>query len=296
MQPAGTDSSSEVWVPLRVGVILSPPSPLAGGATSGVVSNPAVAEFCSALSDAMGVEVSAGVYPDYLALLDAMTDGHVDLAWLPPVLALRAASKGKTVPVALPVREALEWFSAALFTREGSPIGSLQDLSSTSVAWVDPQSASGYLVIRAWMRSLGIDLRAAFGKEHFLGSHDAVVEAVLRGAVEVGATYAHLGEDMKGVRSAGWGDAKVRVLALAGPIPSDVVAASVRLPVPVIRFIRDVLVHKMTDDLRKACRALFNAEGFVAAESEHMAPLVDLLNHFEDGARRHISGIPPSVR
>lgn len=294
MQPSGTDSSSEAGIPLRVGVILSPPSPLAGGAASGVVSNPAVSQFCEALSQAMGVDVTAGVYPDYLALLDAMNDGHADLAWLPPVVALRSAAKGRTIPLALPIREGVSWFSAALFTREQSPINSLQELSNARVAWVDPQSASGYLVIRAWMRSQGFDLRQAFGEEFFLGSHDAVVEAVLRGAADVGATYAHLGEDMKGVRSAGWGDAKVKVLALAGPIPADVFAASVRVPVPVIRFIRDVLVHKMTEPLRQACRALLNAEGFIAAESEHMAPLVDLLNHFEDTARRKNSGFPPA--
>jgi phosphonate transport system substrate-binding protein len=278
--------------PIRVGVILSPPASVGGGAGSGVVTRPAVMDFCEALSGVMGVQVTAGAYPDYLALLDAMNEGHADLAWLPPVLALRSASQGSTIPLALPIRNGLAWFSAALFARADSAITGLQNMAGSRVAWVDPQSASGYLVIRAWMRSQGHDPQQLFRQEHFLGSHESVVKAVMNGEVEVGATYAHLGEDMQWVRSAGWGSHQVRVLALAGPIPSDVVAASVRLPVPVIRYIRDILVNQMSDALRRACFALLQAEGFVAAESEHMAPLVDLLNHFEDSARKWHSAFP----
>ncbi|MBI5531288.1 MAG: PhnD/SsuA/transferrin family substrate-binding protein [Deltaproteobacteria bacterium] len=294
MPPAGPGANPDTSrTPLRVGVILSPPASIGGGVGYGVVTRPAVTDFCAALSSIMGVEVSAGAFPDYLALLEAMNEGQADLAWLPPVVALRSASQGSTIPLALPIRGGTAWFSAALFTRGDSAITDLQYLRGARVAWVDPQSASGYLVIRAWLRSQGLELKDVFSQEHFLGSHESVVEAVMRGDADVGATYAHLGEDMQWVRSAGWGANPVRVLALAGPIPSDVVAASVRLPVPVIRYIRDILVRHMTPDLRRACASLLQAEGFIAAESEHMAPLVDLLNHFEDTARRLNSVIPP---
>lgn len=292
MQSSGADGVEPGWDPIRVGVILSPPAAIGGAAGHGVVTRPAVMDFCEALGAIMGVEVTAGAYPDYLALLEAMNEGHADLAWLPPVIALRSASQGSTLPVALPIRNGLAWFSAALFARPDTALTSLESLRGSRVAWVDPQSASGYLVIRAWMRSQGYDPQNVFAQEHFLGSHESVVQAVMRGDADVGATFAHLGEDMQWVRSAGWGHHQVRVLALAGPIPSDVVAASVRLPVPVIRYIRDVLVHHMSDALRSACAALLQAEGFVAAESEHMAPLVDLLNHFEDTARRVHSAFP----
>jgi phosphonate transport system substrate-binding protein len=292
MQSFGADGVQQGWDPIRVGVILSPPASIGQSGGHGVVTRPAVMDFCAALGAIMGVSVTAGAYPDYLALLEAMNEGHADLAWLPPVIALRSASQGSTLPVALPIRNGLAWFSAALFARADSSLSGLDSLRGSRVAWVDPQSASGYLVIRAWMRSQGYDPASVFGQEHFLGSHESVVQAVMLGAADVGATFAHLGEDMQWVRSAGWGPHQVRVLALAGPIPSDVVAASVRLPVPVIRYIRDVLVHHMSDDLRAACAALLQAEGFVAAESEHMAPLVDLLNHFEDTARRVHSAFP----
>jgi phosphonate transport system substrate-binding protein len=293
MAPFGSEMDpAQSRQPIRIGVILSPPSSIGGGAGSGVVTRPAVMEFCQALSAIMGVEVTAGAYPDYLALLEAMNEGQADLAWLPPVVALRSAAQGSTIPLALPIRAGTAWFSAALFARTDSAVVDLPSLRGARAAWVDPQSASGYLVIRAWLRSQGMELSEIFRQEHFLGSHESVVEAVMRGDADVGATFAHLGEDMQWVRSAGWGANPVRVLALAGPIPSDVVAASVRLPVPVLRYIRDILVRHMTEDLRRACAALLQADGFIAAESEHMAPLVDLLKHFEDTARRLHSAVP----
>ena len=49
----------------------------------------------------------------------------------------------------------------------------------------------------------------------------------------MGATFIHLderpGRQEQRILRAGWGDAKVRVIAHAGPIPSDVVAASARM-------------------------------------------------------------------
>ena len=250
--------------------------------------------FCDALAAATGIPVVPTSYSDYRSLLAAINEVEIDLAWLPPVLALRTASAGRTLPVALPVRGGVAWYSSALFAPMGSPIASVGQLRGARVAWVDRQSTSGYLVIRAWLRSQNINPDTTFSTESFHGSHTAVVEAVLGGAVDVGACYAHVDWDTMMVTSAGWGSARVQVVALAGPIPADVLAASVGLPVAAIRLVQHTLVSAPTADLLRAATALMDASGFVAAESEHMSPLMELLKHLDDGGRRVLSIYPPS--
>jgi len=283
------DDGPPQWI--RVGIAMS----ARVESLSGVIAGPTPTQldvFCRALAQRIGIAVTAQGYSDYRALLAAINRGDADLAWLPPLVALRSASAGRTLPIVLPIRSGAAWYASALFTRAGSGVSSIRDLVGTRVAWVDPQSTAGYLVIRAWMRSQNLNFGYAFGHETYYGSHEGVVQAVLSGQADVGATYAHLESDLQRVRSAAWGDAQVQIVALAGPIPNDVLSASIRLPVSTIRTIRDVLVRQ-DDELRQASAGLFNSEGFIAAETEHMTPLMKVLKHLDDTGRRATSIFPP---
>ncbi len=227
--------------------------------------------FCAALGDAVGLEVVPYAAPRYDRLLRRLRLGEVELAWLPPVLALAALPKDAS-PVALPIRGEQSWFWSALFTRPGSPITSTASLSQAHAVWVNAESASGYLVMRAALRADGINPDVVFAKQSFAQSHDAMVRAVLADGECVGATYVHL--DAKGgVARAGWGDSEVRVLKRAGPIPADVLAASNELPVEVRNRIEDALVDASPPDLKNAANALFSATSFARAETMHLAHL-----------------------
>jgi phosphonate transport system substrate-binding protein len=243
---------------------------------------PELDRFCEVLGAAAGCEVTAHELADYSDLLDAMQAGDVDIAWLPPVVALHATSRGKTVPIALPVRGGSAFYSTALFTRPDSRIRGLADLKGASAAWVDRHSAAGYLVIRASLRQRGIDPTHLFSSETFHGSHAAVGKAVLEGAADVGASFVHLDPRRSRPRRAGWGDAPVRMLATAGPIPSDVIAATIRTPVLKIRAVQRALVTPPSEEMQAAAAALFGAEGFMEVSSEHLAPIQDLLAHLDE--------------
>jgi phosphonate transport system substrate-binding protein len=245
--------------------------------------------FCDALADALGLVVTGQRYRHYQELLDGMHAGELDLAWLPPVVALRATSRGRTIPIALPVRAGVSSFHGALFCRPSFAADSAKALRGVRVAWVDRQSAGGYLVIRASLKSEGVDLAKAFAHEAFVGSHDAVVHAVLTGAVDVGATFAYV-DEQRAITRAAWGNADVKVLALAGPIPADVVAATIRMPVAMIRKVQTALCSG-GDLLRLAGLDLFSAEAFIEAKPEHMAALQKLQTHLAEDPRA--TSIPP---
>lgn len=283
---ARSGPSSDQPIAIRVGVTVLE------GSESARTQQARLESFCESLSEAVGSPVSAHGFGHYRDLLEAMHEGKVDVAWLPPVIALRATARGRTIPIALPIRGGVASFSSALFTRPGSAIKSPRDLIAVRAAWVDKQSAAGYLVIRGSLRAQGINLERAFAAESFLGSHEAVVQAVLSGAVDVGATFAHLDPTRQTVLHAGWGDRAVQSICFAGPIPADVVAASIRLPVPAIRAVQRALCGLVGHaGLRAAAEKLFGAEGFVEAKSEHLEPLNRILGYLEDP--RNDSSKPP---
>jgi phosphonate transport system substrate-binding protein len=237
--------------------------------------------FCQTLAEVVGAKVIAHTFGNYAALLDAVDEGSVHMAWLPPLLAAKSLSAGRTVPLLVPIRGDEAWYSTALFSAGDSAIRRVADLRAVRAAWVDPRSMGGYVVIRAWLRAHKIDLRAAFSEESFLGTHEGVVEAVIAGQADVGATFARLETGSETVRTAGWGDARVNVIAVAGPIPSDVLAANVDVPSSTLKAVTEALTGDLQEELRGAALALFEADRFLIAEPERMKALADLVPHLD---------------
>jgi len=254
--------------------------------------------FCHCLARATGMKVTAHGMWHYHHLLEALSVRDLDLVWLPPLLALRAVARAKCVPVAVPVRHGLSTYSSALISRPDGPVGTLDDLQDASAAWVDRQSAAGYLIIRALLRSRGVDLTAAFAHEKFLGTHDAVAAAVLEGEVDVGATFAHFPPDgdpaVDAPTSAGWGEAEVHIICSAGPIPSDIVAANRYLPEETRQVVQEALVKLADPELATAARGLLGADAFIAPTKQHLASLRDILNNLEESHGRANSVFPPA--
>ena len=258
---------------VRVGVAL----------TSGL-SRGQLDEFCVALAAATGLDIEpVGVWY-YHRLLEAMDVGHVDVAWLPPILAATAMIRGLAVPFALPVRGGVTSYSTALFTRHDAAFRTVDDLVGVRAAWVDRQSASGYLLIRAHLRGLGVDLERAVAADRFTGSHEEVAHAVLDGSADVGASYVHLDPDDDRPSHAAWGDARVRVLAQAGPIPADVIARSRRLDDKAQRRIERALLSGQSPRLRDSSRVLFGAEGFALPRPGHLDAVAALLPRLDGHA------------
>lgn len=240
--------------------------------------------FCGALGDALGIEAQARGVWHYHHLLEALSDGEVDLVWLPPVLALRATADRHSVPIALPVRHGVSTYSAALFTRADSEVRGIEDLKKgVTAAWVDRQSAAGYLIIRALLRSKGLDLGAAFCHEKFLGTHDAVADAVFEGEVDVGATFVYLDPDAStgAPKKAGWGERAAHMICFAGPIPSDVLAVRRKLAPDLQHRIQQVLVGPVAPKVVASARRLLSADGFVAPDRVHLERLTEILNNLE---------------
>ena len=192
-----------------------------------------MAELAQLLGKIAGVEISLCESSSYGDLASAMNGGKINLAWLPPIPFVALERRGAAVALVSHQRNGASPYQSVLIVRTSSKTRSLSSLRGQRAAWVDPQSAAGYVLPRIGLAALGVDPRTSFSGEKFWHAHHAVVNAVRDGSADFGATYA--GFDAHGVAVRGpWMDsptevATLRVLASFGEIPGDVIAARVKL-------------------------------------------------------------------
>jgi phosphonate transport system substrate-binding protein len=82
-------------------------------------------------------------------------------------------------------------YVAVMYTRADSGITSLEQMKGHSMAWADPNSASGYLIPRAELRAAGISPEPGqfFSTTGFAGGHDQALVAVLQKQYDAGVTW-----------------------------------------------------------------------------------------------------------
>jgi len=224
-------------------------------------------DFTERLGRAVRMEISIFEATSYEDLSNAVSSGYVDLAWLPPIPFMALDRRSAICP--LVAHRRADGYHSALIVAAASGLRRLRDLAGVRAAWVDRESASGFLLARLALVEAGIDPRRAFSEERFFGSHEAVARAVARGVSDFGATYA--GVDAEGALSrAPWlgldgvDASAIRVLARVGDIPSDATVSRATLSAATRTRVGDALLamsEKATN--QPLLRRLFGIERFV---------------------------------
>jgi phosphate/phosphite/phosphonate ABC transporter binding protein len=269
-----------------------------------------LAELCSILSDDLGTIFIPHHPVSYGALADQCERGDLAVAWMPPLATARLEATGKVSILALPVRRGAVSYRAALITRRDGP-ATLAELQGSSIGWVDRESCSGYVMPRLFMASLSLEVRRLFSRETFLGSHAAVVDAVIQKRVQVGATYCSV-DGRPGGRPSdaqtkprastvpppraespstagaltsldGTSAGPLRLLAASAPIPNDALVVSAELPIDMRSKLLRWFLDLKNERARKLCFDLLGAGGFRVAAPEHFAALHQMVR----AARAH---------
>lgn len=215
----------------------------------------------------IGVEMVRFQVPSYDALARQMRDGTINIAWLPPIVFVRLERDGIVAPLVTNQRSGGNGYQSVLLVRQSSRIHTLDGLRGASAAWVDPLSAAGYVLPRVHLAALGMDPRGLFSDERFLGSHAAVVRAVIDGSADVAATFAGL-DPSGAVARGGWSELpdteqKLRVLATFGVIPADLIAVRADAPHELRVGLSAALVSACADEaMGPIARRVFGVESF----------------------------------
>jgi phosphonate transport system substrate-binding protein len=197
---------------------------------------PRVNAFLRWVGERSGVQLVRRQARSYDELVTLLRSGDLDVAWLPPIPFARLDEEGIVRALVTAERGGVDQYVSVLLARSDSPIGVLADVKGKRIAWVDPLSATGYVVPR--MRLAARFPGAAggtrvFSSETFYGSHAAVARAVLDGSADVGATYGCFADDGTLVRGpfleVGADASQLRVVEAFGAIPPDVIAIQTRI-------------------------------------------------------------------
>lgn len=141
-----------------------------------------------------GVPVKLMVAADYSGVIQAFAAKQLDIAYNSPAAYAQSwmQSGGDVRPLTVTQeQDGSTSYFAVLYTRADSGITSLEQMKGHSLAWADPNSASGYLIPRAEFRTMGIDPEPGkyFSRTGFAGGHEQTVIAVLNKQYDAGVTW-----------------------------------------------------------------------------------------------------------
>ncbi|MFI5136330.1 MAG: phosphate/phosphite/phosphonate ABC transporter substrate-binding protein [Sphingobacteriales bacterium] len=130
---------------------------------------------------------------DYAAVIEALKAKKVHIAYLSPFSYVLAKKNVDISPIiVLGGNGKPSMYYSNIITRRQSGINSMADVKarakSLTMCFVDPESASGHLVPRAYLTSIGLNPDTAFKETIFAGGHLASVYTVKSGKVDIGCT------------------------------------------------------------------------------------------------------------
>ena len=136
------------------------------------------------LENETGSRVELVVPTNYAAVVEAIANDRVDIAYLGGFTFVQASRRAGVRP--LVQRERDQNFHSVFITQPGSGINSLADLKGHTFAFGDVNSTSGHLMPAYYMRAANVD-PAQLPKTLYTGGHDATALAVANGKADAGA-------------------------------------------------------------------------------------------------------------
>ncbi|GAC1343731.1 MAG: putative selenate ABC transporter substrate-binding protein [Myxococcales bacterium] len=214
------------------------------------------------LGKAVGRPIALTVPTNYAAVVEALVNDQVDVAYLGGFTYVQASSRAGVVP--LVQRDRDQDFHSVFVTQPGSPIRGLADLGGHSFAFGDVNSTSGHLMPESFMREAKV-APEVIEKAIYTGGHDATLLAVANGKVDAGALDEAVFQRMTGQGKVA--PDKVRVFLRSPPFFDYVWAARKGLdPAAAAAFSRAFLELTPADPPRKAILDLLSAARYVKAQ------------------------------
>lgn len=173
-----------------------------------------------------GLRARTIIVQDYNALSEAMKNNIIDVGWFSPFAYVNARTKVETEPIAMGVLNGQPFYHGYIITKKNNDITKLKDLKNKTFGYVDIKSTSGYVYPRYLLKENQLNPDTLFKEVLYLGTHNKVIEAVLKGDIDGGATY-DVGMNVAG--KSGLKIEELNILAKTEPIPADAIAVNPNL-------------------------------------------------------------------
>ncbi len=241
----------------------------------------AAPDFAQALGKLIGMPVRVTVASDYAGVVEALRNHTADLAFLHPADYVIANREAHAMIVAKDRWHGKTTYTSRIYVRKNSGITKLEDLRGKTIAFVDPNSTSGYTYPMVLLIQRGLvkhaDPRTFFREVMFAGGHDAAILALVKGHVDAIASFDQVREqylkDPAERESITW-------IAETPPIPEGGVAAREGLDPAIVAKVRAALLQMRGPAYAGVLKRLYDIDGFEPADDREYAPVraaVDLL-------------------
>lgn len=151
------------------------------------------------LGELLGVEVEEIQASDYNAIIEALRTGKADMAYMGANAIALGYERANIVPIVMKAEdgdpEKAVYRSVLITSSANEDINTIQDIKGRTIAFVDPDSTSGNLVPSSEIITAFPDENLDMDKLHtndvffeaasYSGSHQAGLQAVVRGDVEI---------------------------------------------------------------------------------------------------------------
>ena len=245
------------------------------------------------LEGELGIPVSSFVPQDYTGLVEALGAGRADIGMLPPFAAMLGQRRYDLDPILISTRRGETGYRTQWMTNDPSvcrepPVvvertcetrvvgredvtrkflqceGDLEQVRGETVAFVDPNSTSGFLFPAIQLMDMGIDPEKDINGL-FVGGHDAAALAVYAGDTRFGVAY----EDARNMICNQYTDIgeKAIVFDYAPMIPNDGVQLRPGLPADLREAIIEAFIKLAEEqahlpDDEKILWVLYEIDGF----------------------------------
>jgi phosphonate transport system substrate-binding protein len=148
--------------------------------------------FSAYMQRTLGVPFRVFRATDYAGAVEALRSNQVEFSRLGPAayaLARRVMEERVTAVARDRDDSGAEGYFSVIVVKADSPVRALADLRGKSLAWADPNSASGFAFPSFYLRKEGIDIERFFSRTGFAGNHEMGVLAVINGSYDAAATF-----------------------------------------------------------------------------------------------------------
>lgn len=184
------------------------------------------------LSQETNLHFKIGIPLNYISVVEAFGSKKSDMALINTFGAILAKEKYQAEIRLRGIHFGRDFYNGQIIVKKGK-IKKLEELNGKKFAFVDPASASGYLMAADLFKKKNIHPKEIV----FAGGHDAAVTMVYQGKVDGAATFYSpksngAPQDARKLVKTQWPDIfeKVSILSLTDPIPNDPVLFSKDFP------------------------------------------------------------------
>jgi phosphonate transport system substrate-binding protein len=144
--------------------------------------------FGEYLSEQLGREVELTVPVSYGAVVEAMVNDELDLAYYGGLTYVQARKRGDVVPLVTEINPETgdTTYRSVIIVPAESEIEEVSELEGRDFAFGSVSSTSGSLYPAIMLRNASIDYRTDLGNFNYTNGHDATAQAVANGQVDAG--------------------------------------------------------------------------------------------------------------